>query len=187
MRPDAVVVFLRERERLAVVGLGLLGLGLALPGEAAARVGAGQPGIDADRRGVVGDGAVEVALLAQLDRAVVVDAGELGPAEAAGLDRLRAGRDRGLACLREAPLAAVVGAHQSERGNSQRAGRDQRRRTQRNPFHRTRPGNASASCRTPARRCAELVNLLLSRRTINQSLTLCFAREWTCVVMARHR
>src|SRR5215468_8268285 len=72
VRPDAVVVFLRECERLAVVGLGLLGLGLALPGEAAARVGAGQPGIDADRRGVVGDGAVELALLAQLDRAVVV-------------------------------------------------------------------------------------------------------------------
>src|SRR5215831_4242786 len=109
------------------------------------------------------------------------------PAEATGLDRLRAGRDRSLALLGEAPLAAVVAAHQRERGKSQRAGRDQRRRTQRNPFHRTRPGNASASCRTPARRCAELVNLLLSRGTINQSLTLCFAREWTCVVMARHR
>src|SRR5262249_43326687 len=145
--PLAVVVLLRERERLAVVGLRLLGVGFALPGEAAARVGPRMLRIQMDRRRVVRNRAVEVALLAQLDGAIVVDAGELGPGEAPGGEGGGAGREGGFAVLGEAPFSAVAETPQGDRRNRQHASRDQRRRTQRNSFHGTRPGYASASCR----------------------------------------
>src|SRR5262249_30304550 len=109
VRPLAVVMLGRDRQRLAIIGQRLRRVALALIREPAARIGAGEIRIKADRLGVVRNGAVVVAGLPVFDRAIVEEDGEGGIIEPAGLDGARAPRDRGVAALLEAGVSVGIG------------------------------------------------------------------------------